>query len=639
MPRLRPARSLTLRNVLFGTACVLVVAAAFDRGSNLPTSPLATAAAPENVAGESARLQRGNPAIPEAAERGPVDLVLTPDDRLLVTANQLSNSLSLVDVASGRVVSETACGENPTSLCLLPDGRTLLVSCRYSGDVETYRIDPVGLKKTGALHVGMHPYGLAASPDGRRAFVALSADAKIAELDLAARRVVRTIDVGRWPRQMALSPDGKRLAVGTSGDQTVSVVDLATGKLDFQHRTGGGLNIGQMQIDRSGEFIYFPWVIYRQFSVTVSNIRLGWVLATRIARAKLQENKYREAISLDVPGIAVGDPHGFALTPNEEWMVCSASGTHELLVYRTTEQEFMSVGGPGDLADPKVYRDPSKFYRVPLGGKPMNLRVAKDGRRVFVANAFSNCVQTVDLIDREVAQTVSLGGPAKPSLARQGEAIFSDARRSLDQWYSCASCHWEGGPNAVPMDTRNDGSDRTYKTVPALYNLTRTAPWTWHGWQTDLRAAMRKSLHDTMLGPEPTESDVEAMIAYFDQLQPPPNPFAQAAARDATLQQAVERGREVFHGNVAGCAVCHKGEYLTDGKVHDVGLGTEKDAYDGYNTPSLVGVWQRVRLLHDGRAKLLEEVLSGDHNPEKVTGNGSLTPEQRADLVAYLKTL
>ena len=150
---------------------------------------------------------------------------------------------------------------------------------------------------------------------------------------------------------------------------------------------------------------------------------------------------------------------------------------------------------------------------------------------------------------------------------------------------------------------------------------------------------MRKSLHDTMLGPEPTESDVEAMIAYFDQLQPPPNPFAQAAARDAKLQQSVERGRDVFHGNVAGCADCHKGEYLTDGKVHDVGLGSEKDAFDGYNTPSLVGAWQRVRLLHDGRAKSLEEVLTGDHNPEKVTGNGALTLEQRADLVAYLKTL
>ncbi|MBN8624402.1 MAG: beta-propeller fold lactonase family protein [Planctomycetes bacterium] len=633
-PRMRNRFVLRISSAVIATT---IGAASIQYLADVPTAEI-RAAAPSNETSRSVRTSEA-PVVAADGQRHPVDLVLTPDERRLITANQRSNSLSLIDVEAGKVLSEVACGENPTALALTPDGRTLLLSCRYSGDVELYSLESRGLTKRGAIHVGMHPYGLAVAPDGKHAYVALSADAQIAELDLAKRQVVRTIEVGRWPRQMALSQDGKRLAVGTSGDQTVSVVDISAGKLDFQHRTGGGLNIGQLQIDNSGEFIYFPWVIYRQFSVTVGNIRLGWVLATRIARAKLAENKYREAISLDVPGLAVGDPHGFALTPNEEWMVCSASGTHELLVYRTADQEFMSVGGPGDLADPKVYRDPSKFYRVPLGGKPMNLRVSRDSNRVFVTNAFSNSVQVVDLKQREVARTIELGGPKTESLAHRGEAIFSDARRSLDQWYSCASCHWEGGPNAVPMDTRNDGSDRTYKTVPALYNLTKTAPWTWHGWQTDLHAAMRKSLHDTMLGPEPTDDDVTAMIAYFDVLQPPPNPFAQAAARDENLRAAVERGRAVFHGKTAGCAACHNGPYLTDGKIHDVGLGSEKDRYDGFNTPSLVGVWQRVRLLHDGRAKSLEEVLTGDHSPDKVSGEGTLSDAERADLIAYLKTL
>ncbi|MGC3969692.1 MAG: YncE family protein [Pirellulales bacterium] len=370
----RPRNRGTFRiAALAGLAALSLAAIEFSAGTSTNST---RAAAPTN---RNTAVDEAGKTSPIAADvhRGPVDLVLTPDESLLITANQRSDSLSLIDVKSGRVVAETPCGDNPTSVALTRDGRTLLVSCRYSGDVELYRVEPLGLRRMGAVHVGMHPYGIAVASNGKTAYVALSADAKIAEIELADRKVMRTIDVGRWPRQLAVSADGKRLAVGTSGDQTVSVVDLTTGKLDFQHRTGGGLNIGQLQIDRSGEFIYFPWVIYRQFSVTVGNIRLGWVLATRIARAKLAENKYREAISLDVPGIAVGDPHGFALTPNEEWMVCSASGTHELLVYRTADQEFMSVGGPGDLADPKVYRDPSKFYRVPLGGKPMNLRVRR----------------------------------------------------------------------------------------------------------------------------------------------------------------------------------------------------------------------------------------------------------------------
>lgn len=576
---------------------------------------------------------------PREVDRSPVDLVLTADERLLITANETSNSLSLVDVAAGRVVAESRCGARPAAVALVPGSQRVLVACADAGTVEAFEVRPGGLVRIGSVDVGLRPAGLAVTADGSTAYVSLSAAATVARIDLARMHVTGQIEVGRWPRQMALSPDGSRLAVATSGDQTVSIVDLAQGKLAFQHRTGGGLNIGQLQIDHAGRYVYFPWIIYRQFTVTAANIRRGWVLASRIARGRLDENQYREAISLDPPGVAVGDPHGLALTPDENWLVCAASGTHELLVYRLADQKFMSVGGPGDLADPAVVRNPEKFFRVPLGGRPMNVRAARDSRRIFVANYLLSAVQVVDLERREVAQTIALGGPEQPSLARRGQEIFLDARCSLDQWYSCQSCHWEGGPNATVMDTRNDGSDRTYKTVPALYNLTRTGPWTWHGWQQDLRAAMHKSMTETMLGPPPSPDDVDALLAYFAELKPPPNPYAARAAGDPAINARVERGKAVFQSARAGCATCHAGEYFTDGEIHDVGLGDEKDVYQGFNTPSLIGVYNRVRLLHDGRAKSLEEVLTGPHNPQQVTGRGELTPEERADLIEYLKTL
>jgi len=647
-------RSLRAGSPTLRTLSILGVAAGFLAWSTWrgPVSPATAAgAAPTTSApGEPATVIPATvlPAtvIPAGVDRSPVDLVFSPDERFVITANQTSNSLSVIDVRKGTVAAETACGEHPTGLAVIASGAgqssercRVLVTCRHAGTLEVYEFAAGKLTKKTSIDVGFHPYGVAATRLGDKVYVSLSAAAKIVEIDLKTAAVTRSIEVGRWPRQLTLSKDGTRLAVSTSGDQTVSMVDLKNGKLDFQHRTLGGLNIGQLQIDRKGEFVYFPWIIYRQFPITTGNIRLGWVLASRIARAKVGKNEFREAISLDVPGVAVGDPHGLALTSDEQWMVCSASGTHELLVYKLADQKFMSVGGPGDLADPAVYRDSGKFFRVPLGGKPMNVRITRDNRRVFVANYFSNSVQVVDLAKREVAQTVSLGGPAAPSQARLGEQIFHDARRSLDQWYSCASCHYEGGVNAVPMDTRNDGTDLSYKTVTSLENAPHTAPWTWHGWQTDLHAAMRKSLHDTMLGPEPTDDDVAAMVAYLAELKPAPNPHVAAAAKDAGLSESVERGRAVFAGAKANCIACHSGTYYTDGKIHDVGLGSEKDRYDGFNTPSLTGVYRKVRLLHDGRARTLEQVLTEDHNPDKVTGNGELSKEELADLVEYLKTL
>jgi len=78
---------------------------------------------------------------------------------------------------------------------------------------------------------------------------------------------------------------------------------------------------------------------------------------------------------------------------------------------------------------------------------------------------------------------------------------------------------------------------------------------------------------------------------------------------------------------------------LTDGHIHDMGTGGKDDHYAGYNTPSLRGVYRKVQLLHDGRCTSLDELLRGPHNPQRVTGLGELTDQQREELIAYLKSL
>ena len=67
-------------------------------------------------------------------------------------------------------------------------------------------------------------------------------------------------------------------------------------------------------------------------------------------------------------------------------------------------------------------------------------------------------------------------------------------------------------------------------------------------------------------------------------------------------------------------------------------LGSARDRYKGYNTPSLRGVYRKVKLLHDGRADSLRDVLTGPHAPENVAGNGKLGDNELNDLLEYLKT-
>ncbi|MCS6976976.1 MAG: beta-propeller fold lactonase family protein [Gemmatales bacterium] len=576
------------------------------------------------------------PSTRESKDRSPVDVVLSADERWLFTANQGTGTVSVVETATGKIVAEVPCGEKPSALALSPDDRLLLVSNTWSGDVAAFRFDVTD----GSLHLhrkvrlGFEPRGVVISPDGREAYVALTTAGTVGVLSLPDLTVQAQIEAGRWPRYLALSPDGKRLAVGCSGDGGVAVLDVVNRRKLFLEDFLG-LNLGQMQVSRDGQYVYFPWMIYRQNPITPRNIQIGWVLASRIARVRLDDKARREAIALDPQGQAVSDPHGLALSPDEKWLVCAASGTHELLVFRLEGLPFQDYGGPGDHIDVLLLQDRERFFRIPLGGRPMFVRFSRDGRHVYVANYFENAIQIVDLHERKVARSIPLGSASEISLARKGEMIFYDGRRSLDQWYSCHSCHYEGHTNSVTMDTRNDGRFGNFKVVLSLRNVTRTGPWTWHGWQKDLRAAMRKSLTETMLGPSPTEADVDAVIAFLETLTPPPNPYR---LPDGSLTEEAKRGEALFHGEKANCVRCHKPPLFTDDKVHDVGLGVPGDAYRGFNPPSLLGVYDRIHYLHDGRAASLEEVLRKHHTPESLNGQ-ELTPQELSDLLAYLRSL
>lgn len=568
------------------------------------------------------------------ADRSPIDLVLSPDEKWLVTANHTSASVCLIRVEDGKVMAEVAASERPSGLAWHADGKRVLLVTRFSGELIEYTLSGETLAHGRTLRLGYQPFAVAIHPDGKRAYVTLSANSQVAVVDLEKFEQQATIAVSPWPRSLAITPNGKRLAVLCSGDRSVNVVDTETNQVAYDE-SFRGINAGQAFIPADGKHVYFPWMVYRHNPINERNIRLGWVLGSRIGRVRLDGPETREAMTLDVRGEAVADPTGMGITGDGEWLVCSAPGTHELLLYRMYACKFESVGGPGDHIEPSLLQG-GRFVRIPLGGRPMNLRISKDNRRVFVANYLHNSVQVVDLAERDLVQTIALPGPAETSLARRGEAYFFDGGRSLDQWYSCNSCHWEGGTNAVPMDTLNDGSERTFKTVLPLYNVTHTGPWTWHGWQQDLHAAMKKSTVQTMLGKPPTDDDVQAILAYLSQMPVPPNPNRQP---DGSLTAAAKRGKLLFESDRAGCYHCHAGPYFTDGEIHDVGLNSPSDKYQGYNTPSLIGVYSRVRLTHKGSAKSFEQLLTEYHKPHELGEGPELNEAERKDLIEYLKSL
>jgi YVTN family beta-propeller protein len=578
-----------------------------------------------------------------AQHRSPIALAISADGRRMLTANQTSGSVSLIDPIEGRILDETATGEKPAGVAISADGKRGVVTHWYGYDLAVLDLNGDHVQITKRIEVGPEPRGVVLAPDAQTAYVAIGVSNDVVRVDLEQGAVTGRLTVGREPRGLALSPDRQYLLVGNTRGKSLSLINLASWTVE-RNLPLQGANLRQVAFDPDGKYGYVACMLNRGFATTRNNIDQGWVLGQRITRVAIDGSGDYETLTLDPHGEAAADAHGLAFSPDGKILAVSLGGTHEVMLFRTDLKRLpWRPAGSRDLIAPELLNDPERWTRIPLGGRPTELAFAPDGKTLYVANYLADAIQAIDLASRKLARTIALGSPDTLSLARRGEMLFHDATRSFNQWYSCNTCHSDGHTNGDDFDTMNDGWHdystshlKSRKKVPTMRRVTRTGPWTWHGWQDSLDQAMFESFTKSMQGPKPSSEDVQAIVAYLDTLDYPPNPFK---AGDGTLTDAQKRGEEVFRSSKAACNTCHGGPEWTDGKVHDVGLGEPGDVYKGYNPPSLRGVYDKDPYLHDGRAKTLREVLLEDHSPEAVTGLGTLSEQELEDLLAYLKTL
>jgi YVTN family beta-propeller protein len=431
--------------------------------------------------------------------------------------------------------------------------------------------------------------------------------------------------------------------VSNARSQSVSIIDPRKWSV-IQTIPIDGDNLRQVAISADGKTGYVANMRNRGFPTTKGNIDLGWVLGQRLTRVPLDGSASFETLSLDTQGKASSDAHGVAVSRDHKFVAVSCGGTHEVMIFQTDLKPLpWRPNSSRDLIAPELLRKDGRHRRVFVGGRPTELAFAPDGSAVYAANYLADAVQVIDPKSATLIGTIPLGGPKTLSLARRGEIVFHDAEHSFNQWYSCNTCHSDGHTNGLDFDTLNDGRQdlstfhlRSRKKVPTLRRVTKTKPWTWHGWQDGLDSAMVESFTKSMQGPKPKPADVEALIAYLETLDYPKNPFRDPGGG---LTPEAERGRAVFRSAKAACNTCHSGAELTDGKIHEVGLEEPDDAYRGYNPPSLRGLYDKDPYLHDGRSKTLRAALAGPHSAENVTALGELTEKELDDLIAYLKSL
>jgi YVTN family beta-propeller protein len=81
------------------------------------------------------------------------------------------------------------------------------------------------------IPVGIHPLGVAVSPDGSKVYVANNpgtSTGTVSVIDAATNTVSATVPVGFGPVGVAVKPDGSKVYVANELANTVSVIDTAT---------------------------------------------------------------------------------------------------------------------------------------------------------------------------------------------------------------------------------------------------------------------------------------------------------------------------------------------------------------------------------------------------------------------------
>jgi YVTN family beta-propeller protein len=134
--------------------------------------------------------------------KGPEGFDVSPDGSQLWAANSHDGTVSVIDVASRKVIATIPANTKTANrLKFTPDGARVFISDLGTGELVVMDVKTRSVAKRVALGKGIA--GILIPPDGNRAFVADSRDNAILVLDLATLGIIGRIPTGRGPDGMA----------------------------------------------------------------------------------------------------------------------------------------------------------------------------------------------------------------------------------------------------------------------------------------------------------------------------------------------------------------------------------------------------------------------------------------------------
>jgi YVTN family beta-propeller protein len=249
---------------------------------------------------------------------------------------------------------------------------------------------------------GAMPFGVIASPDGRRVYTANYASDNVTVIDTTAKPnpvALYNVDAGDGPYQLALSPDARTLYVSDFDGASVTALDLGT----------------------SAAKPTTKWTLQLPYSPT------GMVVSPNGRYLFVNQYQDWKTLVVDLSPAFPQVVHPIQVGPAPVAIAMSKDGKR---LYVANEfDQFIQWGASLSIIDSEDPQNATEVKRIQLaqGASPRGqMSLSGNGRWLFITEGGTASVTTVDLLNNKIeAETRTWPGPLGAALSPDGGLIYS----------------------------------------------------------------------------------------------------------------------------------------------------------------------------------------------------------------------
>ena len=583
----------------------------------------------------------------------PLEMVSSPDGRLLYVVCQDSDEVRVVDLQSSKVISQVPVGRMPRGIALSPDGRQLYITNAWSDTVSV--IDTATLHVVQTLPTGYEPSGVVSDRGNTTLYVANRLSGDVSVIDLKSGQETKRLLAGRGASYLALSPDGKWIycthiypnagAFRTQPNSEITVIDTERQRVVERkplHNVAGVFHVALSADGRLGVAAQ----LRPKNLIPLAHVEHGWAFGDSLTLFGDDVGGIVQ-IPIDELDRYYALPWGVAIAPDKSKIFLTTAGSQSVTVIdvprllktvRARRQPFVN-----DLSASADY----VLARIPVGHNPRGVLLSPDGKRLYVANRLDDNIAVIDTATLRTTSTIDLGGPRNADAIRRGERLFYTADFAFQGQFGCANCHLDATIDGLQWDLEPDGFGKDIVDNRSLENLAGTEPFKWNGGNADMPTECGPRTEKFFFRSQSfNQQQLTDLVTFVFSLPYRPNRYR---VSNGDLTPAQERGKAIFERTTYKngkpipesnqCATCHSGPKYTNQKQVDVGTGKSTDRSPVLDVPQLPNVAYSAPYLHDGSARSLEEIWTV-FNPKDTHGvSNDLTKDELNDLIEYLKTL